>query len=452
MKAIGIDIGTTTICGTLVDLDNAQMLQSTTLPNSYAMNHTFFRLQNPEEIVKKAMGIYNALRTDDSVCVGITGQMHGVLYLDADGNAVSPLHTWQDESGNQPFQDAKTYAEYLSQITGYPCASGYGLTTHFYHMHQNSIPSRAVQICTIHDYLAMKLTNRTTPLMHVSDAASFGIFNIKQNNWDLNAIQNAKISCDILPEITKNSMILGTTPEGIPVSVPIGDNQASVIAGLDDENAVLINIGTGSQISCILQQYECTQKAEIRPYIDGKYLLVGCALCGGNSYSILKQFFTRFADYAGITLDDPYVLLNRMAEVAYNDTQNQHAPLSVCTLFKGTRNNPALRGSILDINDQNFTPENVALGFLKGECDELYDLYNQVVSDKQKVTKLIGTGNGIRKNPLLRTLIAQQFGQELWIPQTQEEAAYGCALFACHALGKKPLQFLQNQIHFTSKE
>ena len=96
--------------------------------------------------------------------IGFTGQMHGMLFVDINGNAVSPLYTWQDGSGNEKFDNEHTYAEILREKVG-AAATGYGMTTHFYLCHQNKIPDNAVKMTTISDYLAMKFCGRNEPVL-----------------------------------------------------------------------------------------------------------------------------------------------------------------------------------------------------------------------------------------------------------------------------------------------
>ena len=43
--------------------------------------------------------------TEDIAVIGITGQMHGIVYTDCNGMAISPLYTWQDGRGNLPYGD-----------------------------------------------------------------------------------------------------------------------------------------------------------------------------------------------------------------------------------------------------------------------------------------------------------------------------------------------------------
>ena len=67
------------------------------------------------------------------------------------------------------------------------------------------------------------------------------------------------IDIPYIPTVTDDYTIVGFA-DTVPVSVAIGDNQASFLGSVRDiDNSVLVNIGTGSQISAVLR---CNQDAE----------------------------------------------------------------------------------------------------------------------------------------------------------------------------------------------
>ena len=76
------------------------------LPNDsfLAASHPWERLQDVSSIRAKVLAALKELTTaySDITAIGLTGQMHGIVYLDKDGNPVSPLYTWQDGRGNLP--------------------------------------------------------------------------------------------------------------------------------------------------------------------------------------------------------------------------------------------------------------------------------------------------------------------------------------------------------------
>lgn len=146
--------------------------------------------------------------------------MHGIVYLNTNGDAVSNLFTWQDESGNQVYK-GKTYSAYISDLTGYKVASGFGSATFFYHWVNKIVPKDAVTFCTIHDYVALKLAGIKVPIVHVSNAASFGLFDINSLSFDEKAIDLLKIPFSFFPRVSKDEAVLGYYNDRIPVSIAI---------------------------------------------------------------------------------------------------------------------------------------------------------------------------------------------------------------------------------------
>ncbi len=414
MYGIGIDIGTTSICGVLLDTETGKIIKSRT-ENSEAFISTpnsWEKIQDVEKIIKVATGILEDLICDGVCAIGVTGQMHGIVYLDKDGKAISPLYTWQDARGNLPYKDT-TYAGYLNS-----CA-GYGNVTDFYNRENGIRPENAVSHCTIHDYLVMVLTGRKTPLLHTSDAASLGCF-------DINTL---KYSNGFDVDVTGDFTIAGEY-KGIPVSVAIGDNQASVFSTLADENNLLINVGTGSQISIVSDKIIEGEGIECRPYFDGKYLIVGAALCGGRAFSVLKDFFTKVFAEAEVDAGRVYTFMDKML-AKYPLPEN---PLAVDTRFDGTRANPKLRGSISNIGIDNFGPVELTYGVLCGMVNELYQMYKVMDSERFGI---VGSGNGVRHNKAFMIYAEQTFGGKLRLPVHVEEAAYGATLYALVASGVK---------------
>ena len=97
--------------------------------------------------------------------------------------------------------------------------------------------------------------------------------------------------------------------------------------------------------------------------------------------------------------------------------------------------------------------EKLTLGVIGGILGELHEMYVQMCHTTGKTaTKLVGSGNGIRKNKLMQELAEEIFGMPLAIPQYQEEAAYGAALYAVSAIGREELRDIQKKIHYCNAE
>ncbi len=410
MHAIGIDIGTTSVCGVLIDGASGKLLKKKTVESKafVCTENLWEKIQDVSKIVTLAKSILEELLDEETLVIGLTGQMHGILYTDRDGKTVSPLYTWQDERGNLPYKDT-TYAAYMSSYTGY------GHVTDFYNRMNDVRPVEAVSYCTIQDYLGMELCGLKRPVIHISNMASFGrTCRGEDLVWEGETVAGYEVIGEY---------------KGIPVAVAIGDNQAGVFSTLANEEEILVNVGTGSQVTLVSDKPVEGEGIEVRPYVEGKYLIVGAALCGGRAYSVLKDFYSEILQAAGVRGSDVYGLMEKMME----EEKAVHTSLCVDTRFAGTREHPEVRGSIKGIGEENFRPGLLCQGVLGGMAEELYGMY-RAMNLKRK--GLVGSGNGIRKNPKLIETVEKCFGETLKIPEHKEEAAYGAALFGLVACGK----------------
>ena len=417
---LGLDIGTTNISAAVVNKDTRVLIESVCERSDPLTQE---KTQNPEVIFEKAKALLDSLisKYEGVSAIGITGQMHGILYLDSLGNALSPLYTWQNELGNEICSGGLSFCDEIKHRTGEKIYTGYGLATAFYHKEKAFLPQSAAVFCSIMDYIALKLTGRNNPLIHSSVAASFGIFDIFNNRFKKDKLSLLGISEAIIPETTDDTVVLGKY-KGIDVYIPIGDNQASFLGSVEDsQNTVLVNYGTGSQMSLMSEEPVEIKGLETRPFIGGKYLICGSALSGGRAYAVLENFFRRFFLAATGEEKEMYEVMNQLASGIGKST------LKTTTTFAGTRENPEKSGSILNITENNFTPESLICSFLEGMATELYEFYKLSGINK---TKLTASGNAARKNKVLQKVLADTFSLPLTITDIKEEAAYGAAIFA----------------------
>ncbi|MBR3621384.1 MAG: hypothetical protein IKN56_07715, partial [Clostridia bacterium] len=340
------------------------------------------------------------------------GQMHGILYTDASGDAVSPLYIWQDMRGAEPLEDNKTASEILGT---YP---GYGLATHLYNARNALVPESAAFLCTAGDYIAMKLCGKAEPLMHITNAASLGCFDIESGCFGYKS--------PLLPRVTAEFEIAGKTARGIPVAVCVGDNQASFAGSVPGKNGVLINIGTGSQISYLIENSDdAPEGAELRPFDGRYYLAAGCALCGGRAFSDFEKFCREIANTAGAGIDSFYPFLDSILENA------PETGLAADCRFSGTRADSSLTGAFSNLTESNFTLKDFAAAVALGIVTELYDMYKGPANPV-----IIASGNGVRKNPAMAKYIERIFGTAPLTAPYDEEAAAGAAITAAVALGE----------------
>jgi sedoheptulokinase len=448
MNLAGLDIGTTTLCGLLLESDTGEILSVITEPNSFAVQGAgeWESLQDPDAIYGAVRRILDRLAASHGRigAIGVAGQMHGILYVNGRGNARGPLYTWQDGRGNREMKDGATYAGSLSRLLDRPVSTGMGAVTHYYNTANGLVPADAVTLCTIADYVAMRLARRTQPLMDATNAASLGCFDLRTLQFRLDVVKEIGLDPDMFPRFAASYPALGETEAGTPVFPALGDNQASFLGSVGEiPGSILVNVGTGSQVSAFTDRCLEIPGIDTRPFPMGGYIGVGAALCGGKAYSLLHDFFERTVRlFTGGASGAPWEVMNAVAAQrtaagggAVRGTVDAE-PLRVDTRFAGTRSAPDARGGISGIDTRNFTPENLITGVREGIADELLGHLDNLPSDVGQSRKtLIGSGNGIRLNPELRTVFENRLGMEMKVPAHREETSYGAALLAGVACG-----------------
>lgn len=429
MKLIGIDIGTSTICGVLYDTTTGQS-ESLSKANDTWLNtsHPWERMQDANRIVDIAKQlIIELLPADGHVAgIGLTGQMHGIVYLDGAGHGVSPLYTWQDGRAALDYKDGKSYAAWMREVTGMDVSAGYGLATHFYNLQNGLVPATAVRLCTIMDYVAMSISGTIVPLIDLSNAASLGLFDKQRLQFDERSLAQLGIDSGWLPTVARCVTKVGCMGD-IPVYTAIGDNQAAFIGAMKgSREGVFVTVGTSAQMSVWTEEYMEVPSLETRPLPGGGYILVGAALCGGNVLATMKDFLTGIVEgLTSLQLDSSivYDFMTKATEQANDST------LQVDTRFSGSREEPWRRGAISGITPSNFKIENMISGFYHGIAKELLDFYEKVPARLRAGTsRMVGTGNALKKNPPLQQCLQQLFGCTLSLSDCDEDAALGAAL------------------------
>lgn len=433
MKSIGIDIGTTTISIVVTEGDPPRVKERATLSNGSSLpsGHPWERAQDPDAILRQVKPALDRFLAGGGVgCIGLTGQMHGILYVGRDGRALSPLYTWQDGRGDIAVLQGKSACQLLRE-QGVKTVPGYGTATHLYNRLAGAVPSNAASFCTIADYVGMALTGRDRPLLHTSQAASLGLFDGVRRRFCPEAAQGLFPDAALFPAVSPELETLGRY-RGVPVTASLGDNQASFLGSVRRAGeSLLVNVGTGSQISLYSPAYWEGPGIEARPFLGDSFLLVGAALCGGAAYAALEGFFREYAVASGGPDVPQYAVMARLLE------KGPAQAWQVRTTFSGTREDPAQAGSIQGIRLENFHPASLVRGVLWGMAEELAQLYHTVRQGTGlRLLRLVAAGNGVRQNPALGQIIAQRFHMPLTLVENQEEAAFGAALGALAANGQ----------------
>lgn len=431
MKSLGIDIGTTSICVAVYESENETLPFVTSRKNSFISEN--FE-QDPELIIDNVMEMLLEAKTngygeDILDAIGVSSQMHGILYINKEGEAVSPFYTWKDEKGKKLKEDGKSYEAYLQEVTGLSMFSGYGTVTHYFLGENGLIPHAAYRMVNIGDYVAMRLTGRKSPLIDESIAASFGGYQIETEDFAWDILKNAGVKTEYYPEISHSGKPFGFY-KGVPVSCALGDNQASFYCVMDrPEEQININVGTGSQVVIYDKRNIYKERIEVRPYLKKGSLYVGASINGGKVYERLAAFFEEIIyEFTGMKI-------NAFEKMSFIGAEKTASSLLINPSLYGSRLNKSEYAKIENLTADNFHPSDFIRAYVRGMAEELFQLYMDFPKEiREGRREIIASGNGIRKNRLMAEEIEKKFDMRLRFSDIEEEAAAGAAKAALDLL------------------
>ncbi|MBI5726185.1 MAG: hypothetical protein HZA50_19665 [Planctomycetes bacterium] len=434
---LGIDVGTGKSAAVIVGPDR-KVLADASRPNNANLSAPTGRSE--QDVAKLLDATWRAvcdLPADlrrQVRAVGVTGQMHGVVVVDAGGQAVAPLINWQD----QRCLEKPDFLPSLKNRTGHILRTGFGCATLAWLAANRAMPKQAAYAATIHDLAVSRLTGQAVPVTDPTDAASWGFFDLDRLDWNLKAVKKAGISEGLMPKVLPCGGRAGelsapmaqtlSLPEGVPVAVAIGDNQASLVATLSDPQVELaLTLGTGGQISAVLTgegRPAPMESFEYRPYPGRRLAAVAAPLCGGAAWAWLAETVQRWLAELNVPCPSKDEIFARMDELGAKAPDS----LVIGPQFLGERHDPTLRGAIGRIDLENFSLGGVARALARGILTNMKNMLPAELLAGRK--RIVGSGNALRKSALLRAMAEDVFRMPLILSEGQEEAAAGAAIQA----------------------
>lgn len=417
---LGVDCGTGKVAIAVVDAAGKQ-LHAASQPHAADLPTAAGRHeQDAERIIACAETLVRAIPDDlrtGIAGIGFTGQMHGVVLHDATTKPLSPLVTWQDKRAAED-------PTFLSSL-GRTLNTGFGMVTLAWWGRRGDLPTTA-RAATIHGLLAARWGTLDRAPIDPTDAAAWG---------GLAALPGVNMS--VLPTLVDHgAMIALLTPvsanslglhAGIPLHAPLGDNQASIRATLGDAACDLgFTLGTGCQLAAVVPRSQAIAlgHAERRPYDAHHDLIVAAPLCGGAAWRWLAETATSWIADLGRPappLDVMYTRLDELGLVADD-------ALTFAPHLLGERHDHTLTGALVGLRLGNGSLGQIARAIARGISANARDLLPASV--RQGRTRVVASGNALRRSTLLRTMAERELGVPLVLSDRSEEAATGAALVA----------------------
>ncbi|HYP44169.1 MAG TPA: gluconokinase [Propionibacteriaceae bacterium] len=245
---VGLDVGTTAVKGAAFGVQGASQPVATAL-REYPLEQPEpgWQVQDPatvlaaiDAVLAECLDLLGGARV---LAVSVSTAMHGLIGLDAQREAVTPLVTWADSRAGAEARELRGQGVALDLLerTGTPVHPMSPLVKLLWFSRRAPELSKRVRWWVgLKDYVLLHLTGEL--VTELSSASATGLLNVQSRDWDVSAVELAGIEPDQLPPVRPTTTVLALTgsaarrtglPAGLPVAVGAADGP-------------LGNLGTGA--------------------------------------------------------------------------------------------------------------------------------------------------------------------------------------------------------------
>ncbi|BCS89732.1 xylulokinase [Pseudodesulfovibrio sediminis] len=435
---IGIDSGTQGTKAVVLDSDSGEILAEAYATHALLEDSTGLREQDPAWWIAACEQVLGEVTSKVDAAsirgIGVSGQQHGFVPLDVDGNVIRPAKLWCDTATTEQcasITEKMGGPEAVVNAIGNSVAAGFTASKVVWL--KDNEPENYERLATIllpHDYINFWLTGERKT--ECGDASGTAYFDVAKRGWSeevLAAMDPSGKLAECLPELIESDQPIEVVqPElarkfGLAADVLVssggGDNMIAAIGtGNVAPGVVTASLGTSGTI------YAHADK----PVIDPKGELAAfCSSAGGWLPLICTMNVTVATELTKAVLGKDTVELNALAEKAGVGAGG----VMLLPYFNGERT-PALPGataSLHGLTPGNYTPENLCRAAMEGATFGLkygLDVLKRLGVNPTEI-RLVGGG---AKSKLWRQIVADVFGCPVVRPVVEEAGALGAAIQA----------------------
>lgn len=263
-------------------------------------------------------------------CLSISGQMHGLVLLDENGQVIRRAILWNDGRTQAQCDEihARVGREQLIAICGNPALPG--LTAGKILWVKENEPenwARARHILLPKDYVRFRLTGIIK--QEISDASGMNMLDLKTRQWSETILNALEIDAKLLPALCESTEIAGKVTEsaaketgltaGMPVAGGAADNMCGAVGtGVVRPGEAFTTIGTSGVVYSHAGELRIEPEGRVHTFISavpGEYVNFGCALSAGLCLRWYRDTFCKAeSEYAELAGKDVYYYLDKEAE------------------------------------------------------------------------------------------------------------------------------------------
>lgn len=264
LSSLALDVGGSFIKAAVIDRGSIG-------PNVYRVPVPGFRSEGldqglreiePKELDAAIFSVLDGVRVSAADQVWITGQMAGLAFVDDDGIATAPLISWQD-----------TRSDRLEEVTALmgpdvvaDLGDGLRIGSPSVTLAAMDI-DRRFRVRSLISYVAGRIAGQLAATIHTTDAAAWGLFDMRRMDWSPRACSVVGVDLNQLPNITTDARVTVGTSR---VHVGVGDQQAALFGAHLEPGELSVNLATGCQVT-ILADFLSTG-VQTRPYLESGLL------------------------------------------------------------------------------------------------------------------------------------------------------------------------------------
>ncbi len=441
---IGIDSSTTATKALLMDASGA-VLGVASSGYSYETPHPLWSEQHPDlwwvatvQSIRRVMA-ETGVAAEAVKGIGLTGQMHGLVMLDAQGQVLRPALLWNDQRTGAECDEmrAKMGKERLIDITGNDALTGFTAPKVLWvKNNEPEIYAQVAQILLPKDFVRFKLTGEYG--MDKAGGAGTQLFDVRQRNWSSELLATLDINPAWLPPTFEGTAITGglsaeaAEATGLPAGIPVmgggGDQAANAVGtGAVVDGIVALSLGTSGVVFASADQPIIEPEGRLHAFchaVPNKWHLMGVMLSAAGS---LRWYHDTLA--ASTSYDD---LLAPAANVLAGSEGLLFLPY--LTGERTPHPDPLARGAFIGLTVRH-TQAHMTRAVLEGVAFGLRDSFELMKgAGLADVTQVRISGGGTQ-SPLWRQIMADVLQAELVTVNTTEGAAYGAAVLAAVGTG-----------------
>jgi len=453
---IGTDIGTSGTKTVLFD-EMGNTIASSTYEYEMYQPQNGWAEQNPNDWWEAVYKSINDVITKSGIHnsqikgVGLSGQMHGAVLIDKNGEVLRDAIIWCDQRTQIECDEMTSTIgkENIITITANPALTGFTASKILWiRKHQPQIYDKAYKILLPKDYIRYKLTGEFAT--EVSDASGMQLMDIKERKWSDEVLDKLQIdksllatmyeSCEATGQITKQAAKLTRLKEGTIVAGGAGDQAAGAVGnGIVRSGIVSSTIGTSGVVFAHSDTVKIDMKGRVHTFchaIPNAWHVMGVTKGAGLS---LKWFRDNFC-YEQIEQGkkegiDPYIIMDEMAKkISIGSNGLLYLPY-----LMGERTphlDPDARGVFFGLSASH-KKANLIRAILEGVVFGMNDGLEIIKEMGISATEIRASGGG-GQSELWRQMQADIFKTDITTINSKEGGALGVAILAGVASGIYP--------------